>query len=389
MTGLLLTSLPVLTLFAWYWRQARRPELTYSDNSLTQHILGSVPRLTRRYRPTPWLFNAHLQIIAIDLKKRLRSSKAYDHTQIMTMNDGGTTGLFWMGHDLPEDAPTMLVFHTITGSAESMRDTLNELQLASGWRVVLCVRRGHGSLPLTSPKFNTMGDTDDLRHWIKDIQSQFPQSPLYAFGLSAGTGLLVRYLGEEGANSQIRGGVAYCPGYNIEVAFTRALPFYSKLMAKRLAKQFIGANPAHFSAMKSYEQGMNAADLHELHDHMYEFAGYQNRDDYMADCNPMNVIDNIKVPLLVVNAEDDPICHIDNLREHHSRISDMPNVMLAVTEKGSHCAHFEGLRMRSWGSLVAAEFFVALNAYETLASAAPEDQGIADESADDLQGLCA
>ena len=38
--------------------------------------------------------------------------------------------------------------------------------------------------------------------------------------------------------------------------------------------------------------------------------------------------------------------------------------MLAVTARGSHCAHFEGMRMRSWGSLLAAEYFVALDAQQ-------------------------
>ena len=373
MTGLLLTSLPMLTLFAWYWRLAGRPQLSYMDNPLNRHLLDAVPRLTRRYRPTPWLINAHLQIIAIDLKKRMRSSKAYDHSQTLTMADGGTTALHWMGHDLPEETPTLLVFHTITGSAESMRDTMSELMEASGWRVVLCVRRGHGNLPLTSPKFNTMGDTDDLRSWIADIQAQFPTSPLYALGISAGSGLLVRYLGEEGDNSQIRGGMAYCPGYNIEVAFTRALPFYSKLMTKRLVKQFISANAAHFSGLQSYEKGIQSEDLHALHEHMYEFAGFDSRDAFMKACNPMRVIDNIRVPLLVVNTEDDPVCHIDNLRENHERISGLPNVMLAVTSHGSHCAHFEGLRMRSWGSLLAAEYFTALQAQEAAVVAPSEE----------------
>tara|TARA_B100001245_G_scaffold184696_1_gene142757 strand:+ start:37038 stop:38171 length:1134 start_codon:yes stop_codon:yes gene_type:complete len=363
-TGFLLTSLPMLTIFAWYWRVARRPELMYADSEFSRQLLSAVPRLTRRYMPTPWLVNAHLQILAIDLKKRMTSSAQYDHSQLLTMRDGGTTGLYWMGHDLPADTPTLLVFHTITGSAESMRDTMSELLEASGWRVVLCLRRGHGKLPLTAPRFNTLGDTDDLREQIGEIRAQFPESPLYALGISAGSGLLVRYLGEEGEHSAIRGGMAYCPGYNIEVAFTRALPFYSKLMAKRLVKQFISPNQKFFADLKSYRRGVEAVDLHDLHDHLYEFAGFSSREDYMNASNPMHVIKNIKVPLLVLNAEDDPICSIENVRENAGLVQSQPNIMLAVTARGSHCAHFEGMRMRSWGSLLAAEYFVALDAQQ-------------------------
>ena len=80
----------------------------------------------------------------------------------------------------------------------------NDPRSASGWRVVVCTRRGHGELALTTPVFNPMGCTDDLREQLERIRECVPDSPLVAIGVSAGSALLVRYLGEEGPRSLIR-----------------------------------------------------------------------------------------------------------------------------------------------------------------------------------------
>ena len=40
----------------------------------------------------------------------------------------------------------------------------------------------------------------------------------------------------------------------------------------------------------------------------YKFAGYDTLDEYLKMCNPMINFKDIKVPLLLLNAEDDLIC---------------------------------------------------------------------------------
>ena len=66
-------------------------------------------------------------------------------------------------------------------------------------------------------------------------------------------------------------------------------------------------------------------------------------EDYMMNSNPSEVFDDIKIPTLILNAKDDPVCHIDNVYEHQHRIEAMDYVILVLTDRGSHCAYFEGL----------------------------------------------
>lgn len=352
----------VLVAGALYYRltAVRRPQLIYQDNAFQQQLLKRLPRLQRHFWPTPWMFNTHLQLIALGLKKGLGKKLTYDQSDVLTMADGGTTALHWLGQDLPATAPTLVVLHTITGSPHSMRGIVRDLHHFTGWRVVLCQRRGHGDLPLTVARINTMGDTADLREQLAVITARYPDSPLYAIGISAGSGLLVRYLGEAGEQTPVKGAMAYCPGYNIETAFSRAQPFYSRMMAKKLIRQFITSHVPQFSGLRTYEACIQSQDLHEFHQNLYEFAGFATLQDFMDASNPMKVIDQIRVPLLILNAEDDPVCHIDNAWEHEQQIRTMPTTLLAVTRRGSHCAYFSGLTASPWANHLAAEYFMAL-----------------------------
>ena len=58
-------------------------------------------------------------------------------------------------------------------------------------------RRGHAGLHLTSPSFNVMGEAKDTAAQVEAVRKRFPDSSYLAMvGISAGSGLLVTYLGK-------------------------------------------------------------------------------------------------------------------------------------------------------------------------------------------------
>lgn len=323
-------------------------------------ILSTLDILKRPYRPTPWLLNAHAQLIFLGFQKQ-RGTMRYDHTEQLRTSDGGTVGLFWMGYQQPATTPTIVVLHTITGTPQSMHGLIADLQQQTGWRVVLCLRRGHADLALTAPTINLLGSTADLQQQLDVIQQRFPDSALYAVGSSAGSGLLVRYLGEAAEHSTFTAAFAYCPGYNTDEAFGRSHPFYSRLMAKKLVQKFITRHEPALAHLSTLSALKNSKDLAEFQTNSYELAGYSSYADYSAASNPMQVFERIQTPLMVLNAEDDPICHIDNRQPYLELMQHMPNVSLVTTARGSHCAHYEGWRATSWATRLMAEYFLAVH----------------------------
>jgi predicted alpha/beta-fold hydrolase len=356
----------LLVLFAcavvYYLKTVAKPQLVYSASSPTAAALAQLPLLNKRYWPTPWLFNAHLQILGLCVREALAAPLHYQRTERLSMADGGSTELHWLGLDLPATTPTIVVLPTIAGTAHNMRSLVRDLQRATGWRIVVCQRRGHGDLALSSARFNTMGDVADLREQLHVITRTQAQSPLYAIGVSAGTALLIRYLGEQGAATPIRAAFAYCPGYDISVAFARCRAPYSKIMTQRLLKQFVTPNRpalAHLDALPKLEA---AQSLDEFQQHLAPCAGYPSYADYLSACNPVAVLANVRIPLLVLNAADDPICVQQNVDEHRHVMATLPNAILAITARGSHCAHLSGLGAKPWAHRLAGEYFLVADA---------------------------
>lgn len=339
----------------------RKPQLHCHDNAFNRGLIERLPQLRREFRPTPWLFNAHAQLVFHGLRRgRQDAEPLYDHSDLLTMSDGGHTALVWRGHGLPAATPTIVLLHTITGSPDSMSQIVWDLHACTGWRVVLCVRRGHADLPLATPRINILGSTADLREQLAVIRARFPLSPLFGVGSSAGSGLLARYLGEEGAGAPFVAAFADCPGYDTDVGFDRAHPFYSRMMAKKMVGQFITRHLPVIGHLPTTARLKSAESLADFYRHNYELAGYGSYEEYTDACNPMRVFQDIRTPLMILNAEDDPVCRIANVAPFLPAMREMPNVILVTTAQGSHCAHYEGWSAQSWSSRLMGEYFKAV-----------------------------
>ncbi len=338
---------------------AEQPKLFYNPEGEFQRIFQHLPQLHQQYRPTPWLSNTHAHLLYFDLIKKRSIHQKYDRIEPISMQDGGTTAIAWLGENLTPETPTIVIMHTITGTPESMRELVRDLHAYTGWRIALCLRRGHAGLPMPVPKINLFGSTDDLREQLALIQQRYPDSDLYAVGSSAGTGLLVRYLGEEAQNAPFKAAFALCPGYNTELGFQNVHPFYSKMMTKKLFEKFVTPYRDTWSNTASVEHVLQAKTLLEFEQAYFEMAGFADYASYNQSTNPIYVFENVAVPLLVLNSEDDPVCHIDNFQPYQDVVRRMNTVAVVTTKKGSHCGFYEGIKeTHSWASRLAADFFL-------------------------------
>lgn len=354
-------------LLALHYRRnaARPPDLAYRPSPLIDHLLVACPILRERFRPTAWAFNRHLQLAVLALREMRTAALAFDESERLTLADGGTTSLEWAGLDDPAvDAttPTLVILPTICGDGQSVRRLVRALRRRLGWRVVVCNRRGHGALPLTTARVSTLGSTADLRAQLAHVRRRLPETPLYAIGASAGSGLLVRWLGEEGAAAPIAAAVAYCPGYDTTRAFHRIHRAYDRYMVRALRRYFLERHAPALRTVPGYDDVLASRTVGEFHDRQYTLAGFASAAEFHRHTNPMVVAGDIRVPLLIVNAADDPVCTLENVREHRELVTSVTDCLLVLTARGSHCAFFEGWRPRSWAHRVIADYLRAVHA---------------------------
>ena len=257
------------------------------------------------------------------------------------MDDGGTVSVQWLGLRDEPATPVLVALHTITGSGDALRRFVSSIRAQLGWTVAACNRRGHADLPLTAPTVNTMGSTADFRRQLDAIEARRPGSPLYAVGVSAGSGLLVRYLGEAGTSSRIRAGVALCPAYDLRDAFRFARLLYDKYLTRKLLSFFVYRNRQVLGRIPGYDDCAASTSMADFHDRLYPLAGFESREAYYRASNPMEVAAGVEVPMLVVNSADDPVCVARNVHRHLDAMRGLTRMTLALTRYGGHCGFFD------------------------------------------------
>lgn len=162
---------------------------------------------------------------------------------------------------------------------------------------------------------NLLGHAEDTRAQVRAVAARFPQAPLLALGASAGTGALVRYLGEEGPASPVAAAVAVCPGYDTGPgkAFDRFHPMLDTIILDSVKAFFL--RPRNDGALAALPSGAVEAlraskSIGAFQRVAFELEGYGSLDAMYRGTNPMGVAHAIETPILCICAEDDPVCTI-------------------------------------------------------------------------------
>lgn len=273
----------------------------------------------------------------------------------MLREDGGTVCLDIAQSDrFTETSPLVFFLPTISGSSETTNGFVR-YAIKRGWRAIVLNRRGH-SHPLTSPRFNLMGDTDDTVAMIRHGKRLFPKASFYgAVGISAGSGQLVSYIGGQGKQVDISAAVSLCPAYNMENAFDnldRKHPKISNLLLKRLQNYFLINNAEILSDNPAFDKSLQASNMQDFLQAVSPFAGVNDWQDYLIHHNPMQHYQGNKIPCLILNSMDDPVCVKENIPD-----ITVTNYALIITRYGSHVAFSEKWTgMSSWMERLAMDF---------------------------------
>lgn len=314
-------------------------------------IVEMCPELRRpRYVPTFWAAdtwtNCALFIVKQMYDKSWLRSNSYTREELV-LPDGGTVSIdYHPCPSLPEEAPLVIFLHTITGSA---KETGHFMRYATrrGWRSCVFNRRGHAGMPLTSPRFNCMGEAEDTAAQVSAVLARHPSlSYLAMVGISAGSGLLVTYLGKEGDQTPVQAAASLCPAYDITRAFSRLSEDFPSVDGHILASMkrlFLQPNQHILSSSShpAYLAASGAATIHEFLLAHHTFAGSASAEQYFLDNNPMEWVEKVARPTLIVNSEDDMVCLQENIRE--DIVGRLPGALLLRTKRGSHIAYNEGI----------------------------------------------
>lgn len=277
-------------------------------------------------------------------------------------SDGDFVDLDWL--DGPARAPLVLVLHGLEGSTRSHYVTgLLGHARARGWRgVALNFRSCSGELNRL-PRFYHSGDTGDLDGVVRLLVQRQPEARVGAVGVSIGGNVLLKWLGELGADvpRQISAAAAISVPFDLAGCarglargFRRALyteHFLRSLRRKVEDKErrfpgFVDVCAARRARTFGEYDRVVTAPLH----------GFADEHEYWARSSSGPYLARIRRPTLLISALDDPIVPADDLPDPRAL---PPDVTAEFTDRGGHGGFLEGRwpwRLQSWAERRAVDF---------------------------------
>ena len=290
------------------------------------------------FEPAWWLTNPHLQTIWPYLFRHTRAPElAHERLELP---DGDFVDLCLTPNT---GKPVVAVFHGLEGSIRSpYAAAIMAAVHQRGWRGVFMHFRGCSGTPNRLERAYHSGDTGDIEYLVQTLKQRFPHLPLGIVGYSLGGNALLKYLGTS-IDASIAAAVAISVPYLLHDStqqLSRGLSqYYQRRLVSslkdKLRRKFTGRNTTlpldRLDQIQTFYQFDDAitAPLH----------GFSGADDYYTRSSSRQYLHSIRVPTLLIHAQDDPFMTPASIPD----ANELPdNVMLEVSTHGGHVGFIGG-----------------------------------------------
>jgi predicted alpha/beta-fold hydrolase len=296
-----------------------------------------MPIVRSGFRPAWWLRSAHAQTLWPALTTRRGAGPAV-RWERLELGDGDFLDLAWCG---PESGPTVVILHGLEGSLNSHYARLIEILAADGFLCCFVHFRGCSGELNRLPRSYHSGETDDLRA-VLDHLAAGDRAAFAVVGFSLGGNVLLKWLGEEGAQAAVDTAVAVSVPFRLDDAASRLQSGFSRLYQRYLLTSLRDKFRRKFAQMPCPID----VDLESLTD-FYRFDdavtaplhGFRDVHHYYGACASRPFLRTIERPTLIVHAADDPFMTPETVPEEHEL---SPAVRLELSDRGGHVGFVSG-----------------------------------------------
>ncbi len=298
-----------------------------------------------KFTPAWWLPGPHPQTLWSQFFRRGRLPRL--RTERVETPDGDH--LFLHHHDLAPDRPRVLILHGLEGSERShyVPGLITQAE-RRGWNATVLVFRGCGTELNTAPRMYHSGETTDLRLVIQMLIDRAPADLLFLAGVSLGGNVLLKWLGECGADvpSQARAAAAVSVPFDLEMGckklqrgFARVYDRHFLRSLRQKARRKLAQHPYLFDSVK-LEAARTIEDFDDaVTGPIHGFAGSH---DYYERSSSISWLSRIQLPTLLLSAEDDPFLPASVLDRVREIAGTHPNLHLHFAKSGGHVGFVSG-----------------------------------------------
>jgi predicted alpha/beta-fold hydrolase len=295
------------------------------------------------FRPHPLFRSGHAQTLvayAWPRRGRLRELQP-DEERLFEVEPGVRVLVRCRWHADRRVHPTLLLVHGLEGSSESiyMLSTAFKAHRA-GFNVLrLNIRTCGNTLHLTNTLYNS-GMSQDLRALIRELIEHDKLTDIFLGGFSLGGNMSLKLAGEYGESfpRELKGVAAVSPSVELAASAAcierRANWIYQQKFIrslKRRMREAASLYPERYDA-----SGLASVRTLRQFDERYTapHGGFRDAADYYARSSSLPLISRIRVPTVIIHAQDDPFIPFESLR--HPSVSANPSIILLAPEHGGH-----------------------------------------------------
>ncbi|HEX8096913.1 MAG TPA: alpha/beta fold hydrolase [Pyrinomonadaceae bacterium] len=338
------------------------------DAAHSRAALAAVARALREkpFRPHPLLNDGHSQTLGAYFWPRRFRLRGHGNDERRLFEVEPAVRLLahcrWQEDRLAH--PTVLLVHGLEGSSESVYMVSTAIKaFRAGFNVVrLNQRNCGGSEGLTQTLYHS-GLVGDLRAVLGELTEGDHLARLYLVGFSMSGNMALKLAGEDAGRTppELRAVCAVSPSVDLR-STADAIERRSNWLYRR---SFIKALHRRVRTKKRlYPDVYDTAPLGRVRtirdfDELYtaRHGGYAGADDYYDRASSRPLLKDIRLPTLIIHAQDDPFIPFEPLRD--PSVTGNPNILLLAPEHGGHVG-FVGARAdgedRFWAENRVVEF---------------------------------
>jgi predicted alpha/beta-fold hydrolase len=294
--------------------------------------------------PHPIFRNSHAQTLAaFAWPRQYRFETPQDEERIFEI----TPDVKVLGHcrwqDIRAEHPTMIVWHGIEGSTVSTyMIAMADKAFKAGFNVIrMNLRTCGGTEHLTSSIYHG-GLTEDLREVVRQLIEDDHLSRLVLVGFSLGGNMVLKLAGEYGADppKEVLAICAVSPSIDLNASavliLKRANWIYHRDFVYRLKKR-LRLKHQLFPDLYDVSGLDSVRTLRDFDDRFTaKVHGFADAEDYYYKASSIRVIDRIRIPTLIIHAQDDPFIPFAPLRD--PVVTNNPYILLIDPQHGGHVA---------------------------------------------------
>jgi predicted alpha/beta-fold hydrolase len=286
------------------------------------------------YRPPFLLFNPHLETIYPALLRSVEL-QPYQRERITT-SDHDFLDLDWLKQ---ESKKLIVISHGLEGNTQrAYMKGMAKVGFQHGFDILTWNYRGCSEEMNKTLGFYHSGATHDLATVLQHAQETGQYTEIFLIGFSLGGNLTLKYLGEERTRpASLKKAVAFSVPMDLHTSCNKISQpsnwVYSQRFVKSLKEKIIRKS----KTLRELDvRGLDKIKtLWEFDDYFTgPIHGFKDALDYYDHCSAIRFVTDIKIPVLVISAANDPFlspeCYPHDLLRNH------PYVSFESPQRGGH-----------------------------------------------------